>query len=270
MNARARKAAADPYRLEAFLLARLEGKVAIITGGGTGIGKHTALRFAKEGAKVVVTDIHLDSANQTATEIREAGGTALAIAHDVSKEEQWQEVVAQAVSEYKKIDILFNNAGIYIIKPLAEIGLDEWNRLMSVNVTGVFLGMKHVMPVMAKQQGGSVINASSIAGLIGAPGHVLYGASKGAVRIMSKDAAIEYASQGVRVNSIHPGYIDTGMVAYASETTKHSKAELAQGVPTGRLGTVEDVANMVLFLASDESSHVTGAEFVIDGGGTAR
>ncbi|MGG0936369.1 glucose 1-dehydrogenase [Brevibacillus centrosporus] len=251
-------------------MARLEGKVAIITGGGTGIGKHTALRFAREGAKVVVTDINLDSANQTVDEIKNAGGSALAIAHDVSKEEQWQQVVAQAVEQYQKVDILFNNAGIYIIKPLAEITLDDWNRLMSINVTGVFLGMKHVMPVMAKQKAGSVINASSIAGLIGAPGHVLYGASKGAVRIMTKDAAIEYAQQGVRVNSIHPGYIQTGMVEYAVETTKHSTAELAKGVPTGRLGTVEDVSNVVLFLASDEAGHVTGAEFVIDGGGTAQ
>ncbi|MED4906716.1 SDR family oxidoreductase [Brevibacillus centrosporus] len=185
-------------------MARLEGKVAIITGGGTGIGKHTALRFAREGAKVVVTDINLDSANQTVDEIKNAGGSALAIAHDVSKEEQWQQVVAQAVEQYQKVDILFNNAGIYIIKPLAEITLDDWNRLMSINVTGVFLGMKHVMPVMAKQKAGSVINASSIAGLIGAPGHVLYGASKGAVRIMTKDAAIEYAQQGRMSSAFSP------------------------------------------------------------------
>jgi len=251
-------------------MARLEGKVAIITGGGTGIGKATALRFAKEGAKVIVTDINQESASKTAAEIQGAGGEAQAIAHDVTREEQWEQVVAETVKHYGKVDILFNNAGIYIIKPLAEITLEEWNRLMAINVTGVFLGMKHTMPVMAKQKSGSVINASSIAGLIGAPGHVLYGASKGAVRIMTKDAAIEYASAGVRVNSIHPGYIDTGMVAYASEATKHSKEELAQGVPTGRLGTVEDVSNVVLFLASDESAHVTGAEMVIDGGGTAQ
>ncbi|MFC8684301.1 SDR family NAD(P)-dependent oxidoreductase [Brevibacillus porteri] len=251
-------------------MARLEGKVAIISGGGTGIGKTTAIRFAKEGAKVVVTDINLESASKTVAEIKDAGGQAIAIAHDVSREEQWQQVVETTVEQYDKVDILFNNAGIYIIKPLADITVEEWNRLMAINVTGVFLGMKHVMPLMAKQQGGSVINASSIAGLFGAPGHVLYGASKGAVRIMSKDAAMEYAAHGVRVNSIHPGYIDTNMVSYALETTKHSKSELAQATPTGRLGTVEDVANMVLFLASDESSHVTGAEFVIDGGATAR
>lgn len=159
--------------------------------------------------------------------------------------------------------MLFNNAGIYIIKPLAEIELAEWNRLMSINVTGVFLGMKHIMPLMAKQNKGSVINASSIAGLTGA--------SKGAVRIMTKDAAMEYASAGVRVNSIHPGYIDTGMADYASETTGNSKEQLGKNLfPLGRLGSVNEVAKMVLFLASDESSFSTGAEFVIDGGATAK
>lgn len=249
---------------------RLEKKTAIVTGGGTGIGKMTALRFAKEGAKIAVTDINAESAKQTAVEIKLSGGEALAFHHDVGSEENWQQVSKEVLTAWGQIDILFNNAGIYIIKPLADITLDEWNRLMTINVTGVFLGMKHIMPVMAKQKKGSVINASSIAGLIGAPGHVLYGASKGAVRIMTKDAAIEYAQHGVRVNSIHPGYIDTGMVSYASEVTKQSKTELAQASPSGRLGTVEDIANMVLFLASDEASHVTGAEFVVDGGATAR
>lgn len=143
---------------------RLEGKVALITGAGAGIGKTTALRFAQEGAKVIVTDINLDNVTQTASEIEQAGGSAAAFKHDVSSEDDWKRIVEASVKQFGSIDILFNNAGIYFIKPLAEIGLDEWNRMLSINVTGVFLGMKHVMPVMAKQeQGGSVINASSIA-----------------------------------------------------------------------------------------------------------
>ncbi|MGV3467072.1 MAG: SDR family NAD(P)-dependent oxidoreductase [Heyndrickxia sp.] len=250
---------------------RLENKVAIITGGGTGIGKETALLFAKEGAKVVITDINQESGNQTVKDIQKNGGEALYIHHDVSKEEDWKKVADETSKTFGKVDILFNNAGIYIIKPVAEIELEEWNRLMSINVTGVFLGMKHIMPLMAKQHKGSVINASSIAGLTGAPGHVLYGASKGAVRIMTKDAAMEYAPFGVRVNSIHPGYINTGMADYASEVTGNSKEKLGQDLfPLGRLGSVNDVANTVLFLASDESAFTTGSEFVIDGGATAR
>lgn len=250
---------------------RLENKVAIITGGGTGIGKETALSFAKEGAKIVITDINQESGNQTLKDIQDNGGEALYIRHDVSKEEDWKKVADDTIKTFGKVDILFNNAGIYIIKPVAEIELEEWNRLMSINVTGVFLGMKHIMPLMAKQNNGSVINASSIAGLTGAPGHVLYGASKGAVRIMTKDAAMEYAPFGVRVNSIHPGYIDTGMADYASEISGNSKEKLGKDLfPLGRLGSVKDVANTVLFLASDESAFTTGSEFVIDGGATAR
>ncbi|MBU5213347.1 glucose 1-dehydrogenase [Heyndrickxia oleronia] len=250
---------------------RLENKVAIITGGGTGIGRETALLFAKEGAKVVVTDINQDSGNQTVKDLQANGNEALFIHHDVSNEDDWKKVAKETIDQFGKVDILFNNAGIYKIKPLAEIELDEWNRLMSINVTGVFLGMKHIMPLMAEQKKGSVINASSIAGLMGSPGHVLYGASKGAVRIMTKDAAMEYAHVGVRVNSIHPGYIDTGMADYASEVTGSSKDELGKNLfPLGHLGSVKDVANTVLFLASDESAFSTGAEFVIDGGATAK
>lgn len=250
---------------------RLDNKVAIITGGGTGIGRETALLFAKEGAKVVVTDINQDSGNQTVKDLQANGNEALFIHHDVSNEDDWKKVAQETIDQFRKVDILFNNAGIYKIKPLAEIALDEWNRLMSINVTGVFLGMKHIMPLMAKQKKGSVINASSIAGLMGSPGHVLYGASKGAVRIMTKDAAMEYAHVGVRVNSIHPGYIDTGMADYASEVTGSSKDELGKSLfPLGHLGSVKDVANTVLFLASDESAFSTGAEFVIDGGATAK
>ncbi|OXM85588.1 SDR family NAD(P)-dependent oxidoreductase [Paenibacillus rigui] len=250
---------------------RLEGKMALITGAGAGIGKTTSLRFAKEGAKVVVTDINLDNANQTAAEIKHAGGEAVAFRHDVSNEDNWKQVVSESVSAYGRIDVLFNNAGIYFIKPLAEISVEEWNRLMSINVTGVFLGMKHVMPLMARNKGGSVINASSIAGIKGAAGHLAYGASKGAVRTMTKDAAVEYADYNVRVNSIHPAYINTAMGSYAVDTAQIPEAELAKIVaPIGRFGTVEEVAGLVVYLASDEASFSTGAEFVIDGGATAR
>lgn len=249
---------------------RLEGKVAFITGAGAGIGKTTALKFAQEGAKVIVTDINLDSAKQTATEIEQSGGAAAAFRHDVSNEQEWKDIADASMKQFGHIDILFNNAGIYFIKPLADIEIEEWNRMISINVTGVFLGMKHIMPLMAKQIGGSVINASSIAGLTGASGHVAYGATKGAVRTMTKDAAIEYASVGIRVNSIHPAYINTAMGAYASEVSKMSEAELGKKVaPMGRFGTVEEVANLVLFLASDESSYSTGSEFIVDGGATA-
>lgn len=249
---------------------RLENKVAIITGGGTGIGKETALQFAKQGAKVVITDINKEAAINTAQEIQAMGAEAIFVQHNVSSEEDWKMVVSETISHFKKIDVLFNNAGIYIIKPLTAIEVDEWNRLMSINVTGVFLGMKHVIPVMVEQKSGSIINASSIAGLFGAPGHALYGASKGAVRIMTKDAAIEYAGKGVRVNSIHPGFIETAMTDYASEATGRTTAELNAAYPLGRMGTTEEVAHTVVFLASDESSFTTGTEFVIDGGATAR
>lgn len=249
---------------------RLNGKVAIVTGGATGIGRASALRFAAEGAKVVVTDINGPGAREVAEEIVRKGGEALAQHHDVTSEGHWATVVAAALAEYGGIDVLFNNAGLFVLKPLAQTTLDEWNRVMAVNVTGVFLGMKHVIPLMAGAGRGSVINASSVAGLVGARGSTLYGASKGAVRLMTKDAAIEYAASGVRVNSIHPGLIDTAMADYAAGTAGRSKAELGHGMaPMGRLGTADEVGNLVLFLASDESSYMTGAELVLDGGMTA-
>lgn len=170
------------------------------------------------------------------------------------------------MSVYNKIDILFNNAGIYIISSLPEIEVSTWNKLMNINVTGVFLGMKYVAPIMAKQKNGSIINASSIAGIGGGAGHVLYGASKGAVRTMTKDIAIEYASHNVRVNSIHPGYIKTEMVEYASHKMNKSLEEIGEAYPMKRLGEVGEVAKAVLFLASDDSSYITGTELVIDGG----
>lgn len=249
-------------------MGKLVDQVAIITGGAAGIGRQTALLFAKEGAKVVITDVNENEGEKALQEIKAINEDALFIKHDVSNEGDWKNVVSQTTEKFSNIDILFNNAGIYIIKPIPEIELDTWNKLMGINVTGVFLGLKHVLPVMEKKKKGSVINASSIAGLMGAPGHLLYGASKGAVRVMTKDAAAEYASRGIRINSIHPGYITTGMAEYASEVTHASKEELDAAYPLGRMGNPKEVAQLVLFLASDDSSFSTGAEFVVDGGAT--
>jgi NAD(P)-dependent dehydrogenase (short-subunit alcohol dehydrogenase family) len=249
---------------------RLENKIALITGAAAGIGRTTALLFAKEGAKLVLTDVNIEGVNKVADEIIKSGGDAMGLSLDVSNEEQWMGVVKSAVDKYGQIDVLFNNAGIYIISPITEIELKTWNKLININVTGVFLGMKHVAPLMAKQKKGSIINASSIAGIGGGPGHVLYGASKGAVRTMTKDIAMEFAADNVRVNSIHPGYIKTEMVDYASEKSHKTLEELGALYPMKRLGEIEEVAKTVLFLASDDSSYITGAELIIDGGVMAR
>jgi len=249
-----------------YSVARLDGKVALITGGAAGIGRQTALKFAEEGAKVVITDINEDDGNKALEELKKVNDDALFLRHDVTKEEDWKSVVSEIVNEYGRLDILFNNAGIYIIKPIVETDVETWDKLMDINVKGVFLGMKHVLPEMEKNQSGSIINASSLAGLKGSANHVLYGASKGAVRVMTKDAAAEYAQKGIRINSIHPGYITTGMADYAEEATRASREELGSMFPMGRMGDPQEVTNLVLFLASDESSFSTAAEFVIDGG----
>lgn len=249
---------------------RLENKIALITGAAAGIGRTTALLFAKEGAKLVLTDVNIEGVNKVSDEIKKSGGDAIGLSLDVSNEEQWIGVVKSAVDKYGRVDILFNNAGIYIISPITEIELKTWNKLININVTGVFLGMKHVAPLMAKQKKGSIINASSIAGIGGGPGHVLYGASKGAVRTMTKDIAMEFAADNVRVNSIHPGYIKTEMVDYASEKSHKTLEELGALYPMKRLGEIEEVAKAVLFLASDDASYITGTELLIDGGVMAR
>lgn len=249
---------------------RVEGKVAIVTGGGAGIGRSSGLRLAEEGARVIVTDISEERGRETVEEIERRGGEGLFIAHDVAREDHWHSVVEEARERFGGVDVLLNNAGIYLIKPLVETTLEDWNNLMAVNVTGVFLGMRECAPVMAERGGGSIINLSSVAGLLGVAGHTLYGASKGAVRIMTKDVAMEYARAQVRVNSVHPGYINTGMAEYGAEVAGTTIEELGTSLyPLGRIGDPEDVANLVLFLASDESKYITGAELVVDGGGSA-
>jgi NAD(P)-dependent dehydrogenase (short-subunit alcohol dehydrogenase family) len=226
--------------------------------------------LAEEGASVVVTDISEERGNETVEQIAGKGGKALFLRHDVTREEDWIQAVSRTREEYGGLDVMLNNAGLYVIKSLVETTVEDWNNLMAVNVTGVFLGMKHAAPAMAERGGGSIINLSSVAALTGVAGHTLYGASKGAVRTMTKDVAMEYASAQVRVNSLHPGYINTGMAEYGAQAANSTIEELGrQMYPLGRIGEPEDVANTVLFLASDESKYTTGAEFVIDGGATS-
>jgi len=245
---------------------RLSNKVAIITGAGSGIGKTTALLFAKEGAKVVVTDMNQKTGDETVQEIILNGGQALFIKHDISIEKDWVTVIEKSLNSFGKIDILFNNAGKFLIKPLIETSLEEWKNVMDVNVAGTFLGLKHVIPVMIKHNQGSIINNSSTAGLVGSLGVSLYGTSKGAIRSLTKHVSMEYASNNIRANTIFPGYVDTNMMKYRGAVDNTTIDQQALGVPLGRIGIPKEVADTVLFLASDDSSYITGAEFVIDGG----
>ena len=248
---------------------RLEGKVALITGGSRGQGATEAELFVREGAKVVIADILEPEGNAVAAEIREGGGDASFIKLDVTSEDDWHDAVEFTLNTYGRLDILINNAAIYKRTPIVQTELDEWNQIMDINSTGVFLGTKHAVPAMQKSGGGSIINISSTAGLVGSGRGSAYGASKGSVRLFTKYTAIQHAEDGIRANSIHPGPIDTEMIA-DNISTPEGRAESEARVPLGRIGTVMDVAYGALFLASDESSFMTGSELVIDGGVTAR
>jgi len=251
-------------------MGRMQNKTAVVTGGGKGIGRAVSMMLAREGAKVVLTQRHAEDAEQTVGEIEKNGGTAMYVKQDVSIEDDWKRLLDETRSKYGTPDVLVNNAGIYIIEDLARTTVDQWKKLMSINAMGVFLGMKHFAPAMADKGGGAIVNISSVAGMVGVPGHVLYSASKGAVLTMTKDAAIEYASRKVRINSVQPAYIDTGMADYGAKEQGTTKQGLAEMHPLGRLGEPDDVAYAVLYLASDESAFVTGAELVLDGGYTAK
>lgn len=248
---------------------RLDGKVALITGAAGGQGKEEAFLFAKEGAIVVITDIQKELLEKTGEELMRLSPKSSFFHHDVSSEEQWQHIVAQVVEKYGRIDVLVNNAGISPDTRLLDTSMDLWNKVMAINVTGTFLGMKTVVPVMKENGGGSIINISSIAGLTGGSGASAYTASKGAVRMLTKGAAIEYAKDSIRVNSVHPGVIETPMT---EELLKNEqvKSMLEATTPIPRFGKPIDVAYGVLYLASDESSFVTGIELPVDGGYVAQ
>ena len=251
-------------------MGRLDGKVAIISGGARGQGATESRMFAREGAKVVLGDILDDEGKQVEAEINESGGEATYVHLDVTRDDDWRSAVETAVSLYGKLDVLVNNAGILISKGLEETTAEDWDRIMGVNAKGVFLGTKQAIPAMRRAGGGSIINISSTAGLVGGPdGSPSYTASKGAVRLFTKSTAIQYAKEGIRCNSVHPGPIDTDMIR-GTLTDPERLERRMQRLPMGRVGKPEDVAYGVLYLASDESSFVTGSELVIDGGTTAQ
>jgi NAD(P)-dependent dehydrogenase (short-subunit alcohol dehydrogenase family) len=248
---------------------RLENKVALISGGARGMGAVEARMFAREGAKVVIGDVLDEDGKRTEDEINESGGECVFIHLDVTDENAWQDAVAAAVDRFGKLDILVNNAGIARINSVEDTTSEEWDLVMDINAKGVFLGTKAAIPELRKVGGGSIVNISSIAGLTGGRTSS-YAASKGAVRLLTKSTAIQYASEGIRCNSVHPGVVETPMTTPMMLNTEEGRERNASRHPLGRVGQPEDIAYGVLFLASDESSFMTGSELVIDGGLTAQ
>ena len=245
---------------------RLAGKVAIISGGARGMGAAEARLFAQEGAKVVVGDLLETAGKQVVAEINASGGEAMFARLDVTDEASWRDAVSAAAARFGKVDVLVNNAAILRTERLLDTTGQVWDEVMDVNATGTFLGVKSVVGEMRKAGGGSIINISSGAGITGSERNTAYHASKGAVRIFTKAAAIQYAEDNIRVNSVHPGPVDTDMLASSLAVARSRRPE---DVPLGRAGRPEEVAYGVLYLASDESAFVTGSELVIDGGRTA-
>lgn len=248
---------------------RVAGKVAIITGAAKGMGRTHALLFASEGAKVVLTDIDGAGVAETAELVAAQGGDALAITHDVTDAAQWADVVSRAEASYGKVDILVNNAGIVIFKPLQDTPEEDWDRIFDVNAKSVFLGTKAALPALQRAGGGSIVNISSIYGLVGAPAAAAYEATKGAVRLLTKASAIDLAGDRIRVNSIHPGVIDTDMTKDLLADPVLRPALMGTTI-LDRPGRPEEVSAAVLFLASDEASFITGAELPVDGGYTTQ
>ena len=253
-------------------MGRLEGKIALVTGAGSdrGLGAATARRFAEEGAFVYMTDLDLAGAEGVAAAIRSSGGRAEALEQDVTSETSWDNVFAAIERGHGRLDVIVNNAGIAILKPIADLTAADWERQNKVNLDSVFYGTQRAVKLMRKVgQGGSIINLSSIGGLVGVPACGAYGAAKGGVRIFSKVVAMECAAENIRCNSVHPGMIETGMQDVARHDNPEGFKAIVAGIPMKRMGSPLDIANMNLFLASDEANYVTGGEFTVDGGVTA-
>ena len=248
---------------------RLEGKVALITGAAHGMGAEEARLFAREGAKVAIADIREEDARKVEAEIAEAGGESMVVMLDVSKEDQWETSVAAVVAQFGKLDILVNNAGISGSGERDLGSTESWDRLMDIIAKSVFLGMKHAIPEMERAGGGAIVNISSISGFVGQEAiHPGYNASKGAVRLLTKAAAVQHAKIGIRVNSVHPGMMPPMLTSF--QRGDPNREAMNAAVPMGREGEPIEVANAVLFLASDEASYITGTELLVDGGFTAR
>jgi len=244
-------------------MARLDGKVAIITGSAQGMGESHARMFINEGAKVVITDLNEEKGSALAEEL---GENAIFVKQNVTSEDDWKNVIDETEKTFGPVDVLVNNAGITMSKSIEDTTLDDYNKIVQINQVSVFLGIKAVGPSMKKADGGSIINISSMNGIVG--GAIAYTDTKFAVRGMTKAAALEYSPHGIRVNSVHPGVIETPMIM--QEDVKEQVEAFAKTIPMKRIAKVEEVSQTVLFLASDDSSYSTGSEFVIDGGLTAQ
>ena len=246
---------------------RVAGKVALVTGGASGLGRESAILFAREGAKVAITDINDEAGRAVADEIGEA---AIFIHHDVTSEQQWIEAIETTVTRFGGLNILVNSAGIGLGKSVEDIELEEWRRVHAIDLDGVFLGCKHAIPAMAKSGGGSIVNISSIAGIIAGHNMAAYNSAKAGVRHLSKSVALHCARKcyNIRCNSVHPTFIDTPILDRHKEKfgAEEALAKLGRQVPLGRVGRPEEVAYGILYLASDESSFTTGSELVMDGG----
>lgn len=247
-------------------------KTIIVTGAASagGLGFATARLLAREGHAVTLTDLDGDAAAARAEELRAEGLTATGLAQDVTDEAGWASLVAQVKDATGRIDGLVNNAGIAVLKWTADLDVAAWDRQIDVNLKSVYLGCRAVLPVMEAQEAGSIVNLSSVAGLVGIPGASAYAASKGGVRLYSKSLALEVAAKGIRVNSVHPGVIWTDMQKVAIEDNPDQYDAINASIPMGRMGEPDDIGNMIAFLLSDRAKYVTGGEFVIDGGLTAQ